>query len=130
MDGSHPDCRPQCRATAPLFRRSVVATIFVGAAVALTAQVPAPGQDYPTDSTAASWDTFQRAKMSEYRGPHRPRPRFAATVEDFPLQLPPGKELGRTLGVSRAPNGDIYLIQWSDRGVYIPLKKESFFEDC
>src|SRR2546427_8495067 len=120
MDGSHPDCLSKVRTTAPLLRRSVVATSLVGAAVALTAQVPSPGHDYPKDDTAASWDMFQRAKMSEYRAaPHRPRPRFAATVEEFPIQLPPGKELGRTLGVSRAPNGDIYLIQWSDRGVYI-----------
>ena len=85
---------------------------------------PSPGQDYPTDDSTAAWDTLQRAKMSEYRGPHRPRPRFAATVEEFPLHIPPGKELGRTLGVAVAPNGDVYVLQWSDRGIYIPLKKE------
>jgi DNA-binding beta-propeller fold protein YncE len=110
-------------------RRRVVATILVGAAVALAAQGPSPGHDHPKDDTAAAWDAFQRAKQSEYRGPHRPRPRFAATVEEFPLQIPPGKELGRTIGVSVAPNGDIYLIQWSDRGVYIPLKKEARLPD-
>ena len=115
MSGSHPDWPS---------RRSVVAAILTGAAVALSAQVPSPGHDHPKDDTPASWDTFQRAKMSEYRGAHRPRPRFAATVEEFPLQIPPGKELGRALGVSVAPNGDIYLIQWSDRGVYIPLKED------
>jgi hypothetical protein len=44
------------------------------------------------------------------RGTHAPRPRFAEKVEQVKLELPPGKKLGSVVGVSRAPNGDIFLL--------------------
>jgi hypothetical protein len=58
--------------------------------------------------------------VSERIGAAPPRPRFAGSVEDFPMDLPDGKEIGRVIAVSRAPDGDLYLLNYSEYGPYIP----------
>ena len=39
-----------------------------------------------------------------------PRPRFSPRPEKVPLKLPPGKKLGSVIAVTRAPNGDLFLL--------------------
>jgi hypothetical protein len=55
----------------------------------------------------------------------RARPRFAPTVEDVPLTLPPGKEIARVISVSRAPSGDLYLVN-SNAGPYTPADEAAW----
>jgi hypothetical protein len=58
---------------------------------------------------------------------HEPvRPRFAPTVEDVPLTLPPGKEISRVISVSRAPNGDLYLVNSNAPSPYTPQDQSAW----
>jgi hypothetical protein len=65
------------------------------------------------------------SRASERIGEAPPRPRFAGTVEPFPMELPPGKEIGRVIAVSRARNGDLFLLNYSAYGPYIPRTEEA-----
>jgi DNA-binding beta-propeller fold protein YncE len=49
-----------------------------------------------------------------------PRPRFAKQAEPFPLQLPPGKQLGTVLSVARAPNQDLFLLHQCEWAIPVP----------
>lgn len=87
---------------------------FVGcAATALSARraaaAPAGVQPYPTD--ASTWTLNVKTG---------PRPRFAPTLEEFPMRLPPGKQVGRTVAVAVAPNGDVFFLHNAVSGHSIP----------
>lgn len=97
-------------------RRSVLRALAAGGAVGLLAATPALTQTYGAGQLPGS-------TVSEYRGPKRPRPRFAGTIQDFPIQLPPGKQIGRCIAVCRAPNGDLFLLNYTEYGPYIPTTK-------
>jgi DNA-binding beta-propeller fold protein YncE len=68
--------------------------------------------------TATVMEVFERL------GPEPPRPRFAGTLEQFPLTLPPGKDIGRISAVSRGANGDVYMFNPPNGGAYIPRDPE------
>src|SRR5439155_13810617 len=71
--------------------------------------------------TAPSGYRYGGATASEYKGPHRARPRFAHQVQDFSISLPPGREIGRCIAVASSPvNGDLFLLNYSTYGPYIP----------
>jgi DNA-binding beta-propeller fold protein YncE len=53
-------------------------------------------------------------------GPEPPRPRFASTLQQFELSVPPGKDIGRVSAVACAPSGDIYMFNPPNGGAYIP----------
>ena len=74
-----------------------------------TAAASLAARAYPAD--ADSWSMFAKTG---------PRPRFAAEIEEFPIRLPAGKQLGRTTAVSIAPNGDIFMLHNSEIGHSLP----------
>jgi sugar lactone lactonase YvrE len=78
------------------------------------------GQVYKGETQVGNRASLPADNVAEYTGPARPRPHFAAKIENFPLELPPGKDIGRIIAVSRAPNGDIYLLNYSTYGPFIP----------
>src|SRR4030081_2512613 len=105
---------PASRATDPLraSRRHLLGVFLGGAAFGLLAGTAAMGQPYGAE--ASKWTMHVKTG---------PRPRFAPTVEEFPIQLPPGKQLGRSVAVAVAPNGDIFLLHNSESGHTIPPKE-------
>jgi hypothetical protein len=95
-------------------RRNVLGAFAVGATVALLPRTAARAQVYgvpaPTSNTTAT--VFPTVK--------RPRPRFGPMVEEFPIKLPAGKQLGRSVAVTVAPNGDVFFLQNAETGHSIP----------
>jgi hypothetical protein len=81
-------------------------------------------QSYPGVKVVGGRAVLPGDAIKEREGPAPKRPHFAPKIENFPLHLPPGKEIGRIIAVSRAPNGDIYLLNYSTYGPFIP-KSES-----
>jgi DNA-binding beta-propeller fold protein YncE len=77
-------------------------------------------RDRETD-TAPSGFVYGGAQATEYTGAPRRRPRFSHDVEQFPLHLPPGREIGRCIAIAQSPvNGDLFLLNYSSYGPYIP----------
>jgi hypothetical protein len=107
-------------------RRNVLSFLGVGAALALVPGAVSFAQAYGGRSTVVGGKaTLPGDEVSERIGRAPPRPRFAAKVEQFEMTLPAGKEIGRVIAVSRAPNGDLYLLNYSNYGPFIPRKPEA-----
>jgi hypothetical protein len=82
-------------------RRSVLSGLVISAGVGVLLRMSALAHADPDPGLTQT--TKRRAPL--------PRPRFADRVEQVAITLPAGKQLGSVVGVSRAPNGDIFLLQ-------------------
>jgi len=79
-------------------RRTIVRSLVSGVALAV---IPSLGSASPSESPGAGTASSSTPT---------PRPRFADKVEQVKLELPKGKKLGSVVGISRAPDGDIFLL--------------------
>jgi hypothetical protein len=59
-----------------------------------------------------------RASSAAHIG--KPRPRFADKIEEFPLKLPAGKQIGTAVSLALAPNGDVFILQHFEGAVWVP----------
>src|SRR5258705_10255958 len=56
-------------------------------------------------------DELVRAEAAAPPKQTRPRPHFSADIQPLAMSLPPGKRLGSAVGIARAANGDLFLLQ-------------------
>lgn len=63
------------------------------------------------DTVGELW--IKAGEGAEYTGPHRERPRFAPQQEQFEINIPEGKEIGRGVSITRSPaTGDLFLLNY------------------